>query len=329
MTRITDQYRIIEAGAGWIDRADRGRLRFEGRDARTFLQALVTNDVAPLGAGEGADAAYLTPQGRMIAMPRLFCRGDDWLVEVAPGQAASLAARFDQLIFTEDVRVADVSAAIAEISVVGGGSAASLERALGVEAARLASLETLGHTTVGDVLIARTDDTPFTAFDLFFPLAARDALIARLSAGGVAAVAAELAEALRIEAGRPLFGVDMTEETIPLEAGLLDRAISTTKGCYVGQEVIIRVLHRGAGRVARRLVRLTFEPDTTNPPTAGTALIVADRETGRMTSAAISPASGRVIALGYVHRDAAVVGARVLARAEAGDRAAVISGLAG
>lgn len=329
MTRITDQYRIIEAGAGWIDRTARGRLRFEGRDARTFLQALVTNDVAGLGAGEGADTAYLTPQGRMVAMLRLFCLGDDWLAEVAPGQAAALAARFDLLVFTEDVRVADVSSAIAEVSVIGRDAAPALGRALGVEPSRLAALGTLGHTTTGDVMIARTDDTPFPAFDLFVPAAAREATVRTMAAAGITPIDAELAEALRIEAGRPAFGVDMTEETIPLEAGLLDRAISTTKGCYVGQEVIIRVLHRGSGRVARRLVRLTFDPGASLPLAAGTPLAAGDRDTGRITSAAVSPATGRVIALGYVHRDAANVGDVVRARTPAGEWAATIVGLAG
>jgi folate-binding protein YgfZ len=329
MTGITDQYRIIEAGAGWIDRTGRGRLRFEGRDVRAFLQALVTNDVAELGAGVGVDAAYLTPQGRMIAMLRLFCRGDDWLVEVAPGQAARLAARFDQLVFTEDVRVTDVSATIAEISVIGGGSVRALARALGGEPSHFAALGTLSHAKVGDVLVARTDDTPLPGFDLFVPAAGRDALVARLATAGVAAIDTELAEALRIEAGRPAFGIDMTEETIPLEAGLLERVISTTKGCYVGQEVIIRVLHRGAGRVARRLVRLEFEEGVEIPMTAGTVLLSAGHETGRITSAAVSPVSGRVIALGYVHRDAANVGAHVHAGTPAGDHGAVITGLAG
>ena len=110
------------------------------------------------------------------------------------------------------------------------------------------------------------------------------------------------ADVCRIENGRPVFGRDMTSDTIPLEAGIEDRAISLTKGCYVGQEIIISVLHRGQGRVARRLVGLTLDP-TASVPGGGSTIRAGDREIGVVTSAAMSPALGRPIALGYVHRD--------------------------
>jgi folate-binding protein YgfZ len=109
------------------------------------------------------------------------------------------------------------------------------------------------------------------------------------------------AETLRIETGVPRFGRDMDEETIPLEAGIESRAISFTKGCYVGQEVIIRVLHRGHGRVARKLVGLTI--DGSDVPQPGTRIASGDREIGEVTSSTMSPALQRPIALGYVHRD--------------------------
>jgi folate-binding protein YgfZ len=118
------------------------------------------------------------------------------------------------------------------------------------------------------------------------------------SAGAPAADPAAI-EALRLEAGYPIFGVDMTDDTIPLEAGIEQRAISFSKGCYVGQEVIIRVLHRGHGRVARKLVALRVEDGV---PAAGARLFAGARDVGAVTSAARSPRFG-AIALGYVHRD--------------------------
>ena len=193
----------------------------------------------------------------------------------------------------------------------------------------MAALATLGHLPSGDTFVVRVDDAPLPGYAMWAPVAKRQLLIERLVEAGAIEIDPPLDEALRIEAGRPAFGIDMTDETIPLEAGLLERAISTTKGCYVGQEVIIRVLHRGAGRVARRLVRLTFDPAVTSPPRPETPLFAGDKETGRITSAAWSPRSDRVIALGYVHRDAATVGARVLARMPDGDLAAEIAGFAG
>jgi folate-binding protein YgfZ len=118
----------------------------------------------------------------------------------------------------------------------------------------------------------------------------------------VIGVSAATAEVCRVEAGRPLFHKDMDESTIPLEAGIEDRAISLTKGCYVGQEIIIRVLHRGHGRVARRLSGLAFDPSAP-VPMPGDRIRSGEREIGVITSAVCSPALERPIALGYVHRD--------------------------
>jgi tRNA-modifying protein YgfZ len=138
-----------------------------------------------------------------------------------------------------------------------------------------------------------------------------------------------LADAIRIDAGRPAFGVDMTEETIPLEAGLLERAISQTKGCYVGQEVIIRVLHRGGGRVAKRLVRIACDHEGGEVPAVGATVSADDREVGRVTSSARSPRTGRNNALAYVHRDAAEVGRRLTLKWQAGQAGGVIEAFAG
>ena len=124
----------------------------------------------------------------------------------------------------------------------------------------------------------------------------------------------EALSAARIEAAYPLFGSDMNADTIPLEAGIEARAISTTKGCYVGQEVIIRVLHRGHGRVARRLVTLKLDGDGAEPRAR---IVNGDREVGVVTSVAASPASGP-IALAYVHRDLAAADVRVEVETPAG-----------
>jgi len=307
----TDEYRIIAAGAGWTDKRSRGRLRIDGGDAAAFLHALVSNDVRSLPPGGGAYTTLLTPQGRLIADLVAYRADDHWLIDTPPGLAGPLAARLDASIFTEDVRLADVSAALGQIAVVGPRAAGAAAAATGVSTAALEALAVRAHVVAGEARIARTDDTAFPSFDLFVPAAATGGVVAALTAWGAAPMSPALAEALRIDAGRPAFGIDMTDETIPLEAGLLDRAISLTKGCYVGQEVIVRILHRGGGRVAKRLVRLLLDSDAAAPPPAG-AEIAGDRgERGHVTSAAVSPATGRVVALGYVNRDAAEVGRRV------------------
>jgi folate-binding protein YgfZ len=329
MTDIRDKYRIISTGAGWIDRSRLARMRVEGRDAAAFLHALVSNDVAALTAGRGVYATWLTPQGRMIADLSIYHRGDHLLVVVPPGLATALVTRLDQLIFAEDVRVSDVTDAIAQIAVIGTRAAATAATACALDASRVEVLVPLEQTGTDDTFIARSDDALLTGFDIFAPTERRAALVSALEGGGAIPIEDDLYESLRIEAARPRFGVDMTTDTIPLEAGLLERGISTTKGCYVGQEVIVRVLHRGGGRVAKRLMTLAFDRGLEALPAPGTPLHVDGREVGRVTSAAWSPHEPRAIALGYVHRDHAEVGRRVTAQIAGMDTFAEITGFAG
>ncbi len=155
----------------------------------------------------------------------------------------------------------------------------------------------------------RTTDTGEPGFDVLVETQHAGALRERLHAAGVVDADAAVAEALRIEGGVPKFHLDMDEETIPLEAGIEARAISMTKGCYVGQEVIIRVLHRGHGRVARRLVGLTLEG--TAAPSPGSPVQADGRDIGSITSSAVSPALEKPIALAYVHRDYVAAGTAV------------------
>ena len=324
---IEHQYRIIADGAGWIDRADRGYVRLAGLDSLTFLQALVTNDVGSLVHGAGAYAAYLSPQGRMIADLDVFHRGAFVLASVAAGVAPRLAATLDRLIFAEDLAVTDASGAWTEIAVTGTGAAAVLGGALSLDETMLMALAETAQVDHGAGFVARGGESPFPMFRIIVPPVERRQAIARLESAGAVPLSASLATALRIEAGRPAWGADLFDDTIPLEAGLAERAISTTKGCYVGQEVIIRILHRGGGRVAKRLVVLALPAGSGEAPAAGTSLTCGAEITGRITSAAFSPGRGAVVALGYVHRNVAEVGTRVLVGA--GETEATIVGLAG
>jgi folate-binding protein YgfZ len=331
MNNLPSEYHIIAEAAGWIDRRAHGRLRFEGNDAASFLHALVTNDIESLGVGSGAYAALLTPQGRMVADLTIRRLADHLLVNVPPGQAARLAERFDQLVFSEDVRVSDVSDALAEFAVVGKQAAAALADVFtlsSIQAGELAALPALGHLRSHDAILSRSDAAGLPAFDVFVPSASFDSYVRRFGESGVSPVSQALVEALRIEAGRPAYGVDMTEETIPLEAGLQDRAISMTKGCYVGQEVIVRILHRGGGRVAKRLVRLAIH-GVADVPATGTPLLYENHDVGRITSASPSPHADDVIALGYVHRDQAEVGRKVEFDSPTGRHQAELVGIAG
>lgn len=272
---------------GWYARIDRGRLRLTGADTLGFLQALVTNDVAALAVGESRDAAYLTKEGRMITDMRIFRGADDVIVSVPAELAESLAVRLDFLIFAEDVQIADASQLIHEITLVGA---------------------TMAHTK-----------------DVFFPVEQDAAVRAELVNDGLPELDATEVEAMRIEAGIPKWGLDLTDHTIPIEAGLLDRAISRTKGCYVGQEVIVRILDRGEGRVAKRLMKMAFGPDVVDPPAPGTQIQIDHATVGYVTSSARSKRLGRVVAMGYINRDHANDGVVVAA----GPAVAVLQGTAG
>jgi folate-binding protein YgfZ len=292
-----ERYRAAHEGAVVLDRRSRGRILLSGADRLSYLQGLLTNDVAALTAGTGCYAALLTPQGRMISDMRVLELGDAVLLDLPGDVTDRVATHLSDFIFSEDAVVTNVSQSMIHITVAGPASAA----ALGIGPLR--PFENRRHNGEGgDVIVSGNDELGVPAIDVFVDAGQGPAVVAALAQAGVTAVDDEIGEVLRVEAGIPRFGVDMDHDTIPLEAGIEDRAISLTKGCYVGQEVIIRVLHRGHGRVARRLVGLAFAPDG-SVAAPGTHIHVGERNVGEVTSAVWSPALGKPIALGYVHRD--------------------------
>ncbi len=308
-------YAAALAGAGVIDRRARGRIVVSGADRRAYLQGLFTNDIAALTPGTGCYTCYLTAQGRMISDLWVFELGDVLLLTLPAETKDVVLAKLDQLIFSEDVQLGDVSAAFGALAVVGPDAAAVVSTVVtGLSAGALLALGDGGNIRAmfrgQPAIVLRSGDLGASGFEVLVDGTQTDALAAALRAAGAEAVSAEAAEVLRIEAGIPRFGVDMDEETIPLEAGIEGRAISLTKGCYVGQEVIIRVLHRGHGKVARKLVGITLESGAA--PSAGAPITVDGRSVGRITSATLSPARGVPIALGYVHREFAAPGTAVL-----------------
>jgi folate-binding protein YgfZ len=305
-----EQYRALRQGAGLIDRSARGRLRLTGTDRRSYLQGLLTNDIEALAAGQGCYACLLTAQGRMIADMYVIELGDAVLMDLEGDATAKVFAHLEQFIFAEDVQVEDVSAALAQIGVFGPAATAVLSRVLGpLDALRPLENRSTSWKDRSLTMVGR-DDVGVGGVDLVIDRGAASDLVTAIREAGAIEVSEAVVETCRIEAGHPVFHKDMTEDTIPLEAGIEDRAISVTKGCYVGQEIIIRVLHRGGGRVARRLVGLTLPSDAV-VPTPGDPIRARDREIGRVTSATWSPSLLHPIALGYVHRDFTTPGTRV------------------
>ena len=303
-------YQALRRTAGVVRRGDRGILDVTGPDRLSWLQGLLTNDVAALPAGGVCDAAYLTPQGRMITDLRVANLDGRTLLDVPASLASGLAARLDGLLFSEDAQIADRSSELAIVDVHG-------PHAAGVVAAVQAPLTPRA--------VAAIEDAPFgvPATSLVVARADVDRTVADLVAAGAVETTLATLDVVRVEAGRPAFLVDMDEHTLPLEANLEQRAISFTKGCYVGQEVIVRVMHRGHGRVARRLVGLTFEKGEL--PRAGDIARAGDRDIGRVTSAVWSPLLQTGIGLAYLHRDFLDAGTAVTVQTAAGALAATVT----
>jgi len=327
-----EQYRALREQAALVDRSARGRLLLTGADRRTYLQGLLTNDIEALTAGTGCYAALLTPQGRMLADMRILELGDAVSIDLEPATTALVRDKLEQFVFSEDVQIIDETSSRMQVGVYGPQAAAVVNAALASiqdepspSTALLQSMPLFANARWtfrrSPIIVVRSDDIGVPGFDVFVDATLAGELASRVRASGAADVGESTANVTRVEAGRPVFGLDMDEDTIPLEAGIEERAISLTKGCYVGQEIIIRVLHRGHGRVARRLVGLTLSDD--GVPAHGDRIRSGEREIGRVTSAVYSPALQRAIALGYVQRDFQEAGTSVTV----GSTAAVVTAL--
>ena len=302
-----DQYTAAHNSAVFIDGSWKGAVALTGGDRAAFLHALLTNDIAGLATGRGVYAAYLTPQGRMISDMRVIETGARIVLGVERDVAAPLARRLDALIFSEDVQARDATDELATLGVYGPSAARMIQHATGVSVADL--VNQYDNVTSDGTSIVREDGLGIPGYDVYAPKESADELRANLVGAGAVTASEETCETLRIEAGRPRFGIDMTTDTIPLEAGLENRAISFNKGCYVGQEVIVRVMHRGHGRVARRLVMIVLSDAAV--PARGDKVHFGDRVIGEITSATASPKLAAPLALAYVQREHAVPGVQV------------------
>lgn len=334
-------YSALRTAAAWRTPADRGWIAVGGADRGRFLQGLLTNDVERLTPGSGCYAAYLTPQGRMIADMHLLAEADRIVVDLHRSVKDRLLERWDDLIFTEDVQVTDLTPDTVALDLCGPGACPALVRAAGAPGGGSA-MTLYQHRAAAiashPLTVARIDELGIEGYRLLMtPDVADESRRALAEAGAVEADAAAW-ETVRIESGRPAFPIDMDGDTIPLEAGIADRAIDFDKGCYVGQEVIIRVLHRGQGRIARKLAGLTLgsageraggRAAAGSLPAPGAAVSHdGNPHAGRVTSAVHSPALGRPIALAYLPRTVAEApGTDVAVVTDHGEAPAVVTPL--
>ncbi len=317
------EYEAARSGIALFDRSHRTRLAVTGRAPEQMLSGIVTGSipVEPIADDEGVHTgiaryqAVLTPKGKMISDGWALRLGPEdesgFLLDVPVAGREGLLAHFSKFLPPRLARVEDVSVTRASISVVGPEAAATLSRlALGMRVApeQLVAAQEGEWFAFGDpadaLVVVRCRDVWPPAWTVYGPTDAVGALWRVVVAAGGRPAGLGVWSTLRVEAGRPVFGTDMDERTIPPEAGIVDRAVDHTKGCYTGQEVIVRI--RDRGHVNRELRRLDL--GDVPAPARGTEIHAADdsgKVVGEITSAVQSPLAGGTLALAYVRRGVA------------------------
>jgi tRNA-modifying protein YgfZ len=291
------QYRQLREECGLLDRSARGKLIVRGSETAEYLQGQLTNDVEGLAPGDGCYAALLDRKGHMQADMRVLRLPDEVWLDTEP-EALEVARRHLQTYkIGREVEVLDLSGERALISLMGPSSAAVAGTPpLPEHSTQEVRIDGVDCIAVGtprgiDLIVATRDSLSGD------PAGEASRLREALLAAGAVEVSAEAAEILRIEAGRPRFGAEMSGETMPAEAGIVEAAIDFQKGCYIGQEPVARLHYKGRPNRHLRGLKLSA------PVEAGARLRLGEKDVGRVGSACVSPAHGP-IALAIVRREA-------------------------
>ena len=303
MSTVTDSlaadYRALTEQVGLVDRSERGKLALTGGEAKEFLHGQVTNDIEALEPGRGCYAAFLTHKGKMLGDLRILDLGDELFLDTERSALQELFNMIRRYKLGRDVELHKRTVERALLSLVGPGAPA---------------VGTAEHDNVRDeiggvpVRLVRTD----VGVDIICDAERAGEVKAAL---GVPEVDEAVAEIVRVESGRPRYGIDLNDSVIPQEAGLNERAVNFEKGCYVGQETVARLFYRGKPNRHLRGLRLS------EPVASGEPLRLGEREVGKVASSVVSPANGP-IALAIVRREAAP--GDTLAVGESGATATVV-----
>lgn len=306
-------YDELRQSAAWFDLSGRGKIRAYGEDRARLLHAMTTNHVQQLNPGQGCYAYFLSAQGRILGDVNIFCREDDFLLDTEPETRQKLYQHLDQFIIADDVTLDDLTEATATIAVEGPAAADVLQRA----GSALPPAEPEGSWTAwGSRMVANVSYTGGTGLWVFAPVEEKAAVIEELERAGAVAADLEAANVVRLEHGRPRYGEDISDRYLAQETNQ-SRALNFSKGCYLGQEIVERV--RSRGQLHRRLLPVMIDTDA--PPAAGTKLQADGKDAAEITSAALSPALGKTVALAYVR-----TGYKPGDRLSLGDVGAVVGG---
>jgi tRNA-modifying protein YgfZ len=281
----TAGYEARRSRAAWLDLSGRGVIIAAGEDRARLLHALCTNDIEHLKRGEQCYAFFLNAQGRILADANILCRAEDFLIDTEPETRASLYQHIEKYIIADDVALDDASDRLAVIALEGPEA---LAMAATMDAARL--------TFTG---------APGVRF--FVPRDQKAELIAQLEKAGAVEADADAARVVRLEHAKPRYGEEISEKYLAQETQQM-HALSFSKGCYLGQEIVERV--RSRGLVHRLLVGLSI--NSNDVPAPGTPVVANGVEIGKLAGVALSPALGTSVAMAYVRREQADPGTKLL-----------------
>ena len=305
--RIEDEYRALREGCAVIDRSGAGRLELLGKDRQRFINAYLTCDVKGLAPGGGAYGFVTSSQGRILSDVVVLAHEDRLWLELGPDQEEPIAEHLKKFILADRVEIRPLGDML-PLSLIGPRSAEILGAAVadlpeGLLEKDWSHARRMVQGT--EVTLQRGGPSVPWAYTLWVSASIAPQLIESLAQAGVVEAGFEALEILRAEKGLPRFGRDYGAENFPQETGL-EEAVSYTKGCYLGQEVVARIHYRGG--VQKSLRGLVFEGE---PPAPGAALLVDGRESGTATTIVQSPALGRAAGLAILHRRAAAPGTRL------------------
>ena len=304
----TDYSAVRDGGAGVIDLSSRGRISISGSEAVVFLNGLITNDMKTLAANTWMAAVFPNVQGRLLAAVRVIHRDDGFLIDTERATSDTVIKLLERFTLAGDFRLADLTQDTALLSIQGAKARGIMAAIFGETLAipgrdAVVSVDRHGE----QITIIRATHTAEDGFDLFVNATGAEALRDSIIKAGAPPIGSDTIETLRIEAGIARFGIDMDETNVVTETNL-DDAVSFTKGCYIGQEIIARIKYRG--HVAKKLAGLIFESEVSLE--SGAKIFSSDdKEIGRVTSVALSPRLNRTIALGYVKYDYLAAGTSV------------------
>src|SRR6266478_6623977 len=316
----SEEYALVRRQVGLLDRADFGVLELTGRDRATFLHALVSNEIKALGPGQGCAATLLDIHGKVQVVLFVWVAEDRIFVVTPPAMAAKTAEALDHYLFSEKVAIEDVSREKALFVLAGPRARETSDRLTGARPPESPWSHVVAK--LGDIpvrLVSGGGETGEAEVWIMCSLAEASRVREALAGTGVKPIGPEAFESLRIEAGTPLFGRDV-DESVLLPEIPFENLLSHTKGCYPGQEGVVRI--RDRGHVNRMLRGLTIEGDQI--PAEGAEVLADDTTIGKVTSAARSFGLARPLALAFVRRQHAEPGTRVSVRLSGATVAATV-----